>query len=313
MLARGWQGLARHKWAGFRMGSAGEGRDGPANAGTRLLLAAAFFGAAFAIDLRTNRQFSPVLGSAAIYESALALFPAIRPGLIATTAHGGIWAGFNVARAFADDTGLRIVDVRLVSNFERWLFGGRLPSSMLQNHFFDPTLIQPRDVALGLVHASFFVVPHGIAALTWFRRRDVYVRYQMATASCFSLSLAAFIVLPAAPPWMSDPDRVTRITHRIVTQAIAGTGSGRSAGPGEAFWFEPNAVAAMPSVHVAAAVLVFLALGSLSRRGRGIGALYALAMSVAVVYLGEHFVLDVVAGWLVALVAWRLARGLAAS
>lgn len=313
LLGRCWRGLAQHRWAVSRVGSAGEVNDGPANVGTRLLLAAIFFAAAFAIDLRTDRQFSPVLGSAAIYGSALALFPTIRSGLIAATAHGAIWVGFNIVRAVADDAGLGIVDVRAVSDIERWLFGGRLPASMLQNHFLDPNLIQPRDVALGLVHASFFVVPHGIALLTWFRRRDVFVSYQMATASCFAPSLAAFILLPAAPPWTSDPDRVTRVTHRIVTHAIAGRGSGRSAGPGEAFWFEPNAVAAMPSVHVAAAVLVFLALGSLSRRGWGVGVLYALAMSVAVVYLGEHFVLDVVAGWLVALVAWRLvrARGLA--
>lgn len=75
-----------------------------------------------------------------------------------------------------------------------------------------------------------------------------------------------------------------------------------------AFWFEPNDLAAMPSVHVAMAVLVFLVLGRIMPWGWVIGALYALAMSISVIYLGDHFALDVAAGWLVALAAWRLSR-----
>lgn len=56
------------------------------------------------------------------------------------------------------------------------------------------------------------------------------------------------------------------------------------------------------------AVLVSLVLGGIARWGRVIGRGYALAMSISVVYLGEHFVLDVVTAWLVALAAWRLTR-----
>lgn len=35
-------------------------------------------------------------------------------------------------------------------------------------------------------------------------------------------------------------------------------------------------------------------------------------MSVAVVYLGEHYVIDVVLGWAVAMIGWRLSLWLAA-
>ena len=55
-------------------------------------------------------------------------------------------------------------------------------------------------------------------------------------------------------------------------------------------------MAAMPSVHVAAAVLVGLAIRTVAPRLSVVGIGYALAMSLAVVYLGEHFVVDAVAG-----------------
>jgi len=72
--------------------------------------------------------------------------------------------------------------------------------------------------------------------------------------------------------------------------------------------FEPNHVAALPSVHVAAAVLVFLAMPHAPARLSFVGATYAMAMTLAVVYLGEHFLIDALLGWVVALVGWRLAK-----
>ena len=73
------------------------------------------------------------------------------------------------------------------------------------------------------------------------------------------------------------------------------------------FWFEPNDLAALPSVHVAATVLVCLASLRVGRFAGVLGALYALAMTIAVVYLGEHFVLDALLGWAVALAGWNVA------
>ena len=294
--------------AAIRLRRRGGGGEGGRAILYRPVLAVACFALAFAIDLHTGKRYSPILGSMAIYGSALTLFPAIRPGLLAATAHGSIWAGFNVARAYADNLSLGVIDLRAISDLERWLFGGTLPSSSLQNHFLDPAQIRLGDVGLGLVHASFFVVPHVIGAIAWRHGHGLFLRYLKATACCFGLSLAAFILLPTAPPWMSDPDHVTRTAHTLMSRAGVGLGSGSSTGTGEAFWFEPNAVAALPSVHVAVSVLVAMALRSLGGWVKVAGGVYPLAMSVAVVYLGEHFVLDVVTGWVVALVAWRMAR-----
>ncbi len=66
----------------------------------------------------------------------------------------------------------------------------------------------------------------------------------------------------------------------------------------------------MPSVHMAVTFVVVLALWRERRALAVIGALYAAAMALALVYLGEHYAVDVLAGVLVALAAWLAAQRL---
>jgi membrane-associated phospholipid phosphatase len=131
--------------------------------------------------------------------------------------------------------------------------------------------------------------------------------YLIATALTFSLGSVSFTLLPTAPPWMSDPGYVSRVTHHVIGSVF---GVAPAASEGDPVYdFKPNHMAAFPSVHVAVTVLVFLVASRISRVGQLIGGLYALMMTVSVVYLGEHFVLDALSGWLVALSIWWMARG----
>ena len=66
-----------------------------------------------------------------------------------------------------------------------------------------------------------------------------------------------------------------------------------------------NDVAAVPSLHAAFAMLFALYLWRLvPRYVRPLLALYPLAMTVALVYLGEHYAVDCIAGWIYALAAF---------
>jgi membrane-associated phospholipid phosphatase len=65
-----------------------------------------------------------------------------------------------------------------------------------------------------------------------------------------------------------------------------------------------NPVAAMPSLHAGSAMLVALFLWPLVRTvGRAALVGYVLVMAVALVYTGEHYAVDVAAGWATAGVA----------
>jgi membrane-associated phospholipid phosphatase len=64
-----------------------------------------------------------------------------------------------------------------------------------------------------------------------------------------------------------------------------------------------NPVAAMPSLHAAYPVMLLLFFWGAGRRVRAGLALYAAAMGFALVYSGEHFVSDILAGWALACAA----------
>jgi membrane-associated phospholipid phosphatase len=69
-----------------------------------------------------------------------------------------------------------------------------------------------------------------------------------------------------------------------------------------------NDVAAMPSLHMAAAFLVALGLTGISPRALGpLGFLYAALMGFALVYTGEHYVADLIGGVLIAGSCWLAA------
>ena len=66
----------------------------------------------------------------------------------------------------------------------------------------------------------------------------------------------------------------------------------------------PNAVAAMPSLHMAGAVLVALVVWRAVPWARPLAIAYPMAMALTLVYTGEHYVADVAAGAALAAGAW---------
>lgn len=291
----------------MRARSIGAAPDTILDLARQLMPVAIFFAIAFAIDMLSGQRYSSIWGSAAIVGSIVHLFPALRSTLSALGGYAALWVGFNLARAIGDDAGLAIADPGAVSRLEGWVFRGTMPSERLQTWFLDPAQVQVHDVALALVHGSFFIVPFLVAVLVWWRIRELFHPYAMATAVTFALGLVGFLLLPTAPPWMSHPSEVTRVTRHVLAETAGiSTGSGQDGVMASAFRFDPNHLAAMPSLHVSVAVIVFLLLQRLGPLPGVIGAIYALLMTLGVVYLGEHFVLNAAFGWDIALTGWTL-------
>lgn len=253
------------------------------------------FSVAFAGDRLTDQAWSSFWGSGAIVVSVLWSFPGIRSWAVAIVAFGGVWVGFNLLRALAARSDLAVVGPFAVGRLDERMLGGVLTSQRLQERSIVTAGISPIDIALTLIHLSFFVVPFLIALLLWIRNSRTFWRFTVATAICFAIAVIGLFFLPTAPPWMRDPASVSRIPHRVLVDF----GLLREGGNGSAYGFEPNALAAFPSVHVAATVLVLLAMWKEAERWRwtrsirAASLLYAVAMSFGVIYLGEHYLLDV--------------------
>ena len=118
------------------------------------------------------------------------------------------------------------------------------------------------------------------------------------------LGVTGYVVYPAAPPWLASEQGEIGAVDRIseLGLGVPPPGLGREAHrlrPAES-----NPVAAMPSLHAGAALLVALFLWPLvGRLWRVVLVAYALAMALTLVYTGEHYVVDVFSGWLVAVAA----------
>jgi membrane-associated phospholipid phosphatase len=225
------------------------------------------------------------------------------------------------SRGLTDELGLP-VHVYLPIHFDEWIGGGVTPSERLQQAWCGEPCLKttpPRwyDLFFTTVYATHFLTGLTIAAVLWIRNRAEWVRWMRRYLVINFGALVVYIFYPMAPPWMASEEGwlrgdVTRITARgwsaigldRVDLILHGVG---------------NPVAAMPSLH---AGITFLIAGygiqRLRSPWRWLLALYPLAMCTTLVYDGEHYVIDVLAGAVLAFVVllgcqlWERSRDVAA-
>ncbi len=162
---------------------------------------------------------------------------------------------------------------------------------------------------------SFFVAPHAVAALLLARDRSLFRRYLLATGLLLLVGSLVFVLVPTDPPWRAGPPGGSTFTvHRVAHDVLAGsrlpTSPGPSGAPQVHFAFDPNPVASLPSIHLGVTVLIAAA-AMAGRWLRTTALIYATAMGLSLVYLGEHHVLDVLAGAALAGWSWRVAGRIA--
>jgi membrane-associated phospholipid phosphatase len=217
---------------------------------------------------------------------------------------------YDYSRGLATTVGLP-VHVRDVVDAEKWFFGGTVPTVWLQDHFYSPTSVHWYDALATLVYTSHFLATPILAAFLWLRERAAWLSYVTRVVAVSIAGLITYVLFPEAPPWLAAKDGVippvARLSARGWEYLHLGNvktllANAQNAGS--------NPVAAMPSLHTALATMVALYIGHrLHSRWRWLLVLYPMAMGLSLVYLGEHYVLDVVAGVLYALVVhWGLTR-----
>jgi membrane-associated phospholipid phosphatase len=130
------------------------------------------------------------------------------------------------------------------------------------------------------------------------------VRFVRAYLVLMYTGFTIYLLYPMAPPWWaSDLGRIPHVAPVLSLVHWKGIGNPIGLLTGT---FQPDPVAAMPSMHAAFSMLVGLVLCSLRPRWGWIALLYPLAMSTAVLYTGDHYAVDILVGWLFAVVAFGL-------
>jgi hypothetical protein len=181
---------------------------------------------------------------------------------------------------------------------DRWIGIGRTPTARVQEWLFDGHL-RWHDHALIFLHSLHFAVPLGVLFAVWLCYRPLFVQGAVALLSTSFAAVLVFLAFPAAPPWLAVR---AGILHGVV-RIRSLDGVDEAHGTLQKL-FDDNPVAAVPSLHAAYSLLVVLIVRLIWPRLTPLAALYAVAMQFSVVYLGEHYVADLIAGDALMLVAW---------
>lgn len=208
------------------------------------------------------------------------------------------------SRGLTDELGLP-VHIQMPITVDQWIGGGVTPTEHLQAALCgDPCtyVSEPRwyDLFLSTVYATHFVAGLTIAAVLWVRSRPEWVKWMRRYLGINFAALVIYILYPMAPPWMASRDGYMGESVRITSRGWRDIGLDRVDlilhGVG-------NPVAAMPSLHAGIAFLISLyAIQRLRSPWRWLLALYPVSMSFALVYFAEHYIIDIVAGALLAVV-----------
>jgi hypothetical protein len=185
---------------------------------------------------------------------------------------------------------------------------GHLPTELLQSWIGRP------DYALELLcvtaYISHFFVPLILGFYLWFRRSDGFFELLYADIVVSVAASITQLIVPTAPPWLAATHGLAPGVHDVLRTALSDTGFSELA----RFKGDPNAyniVAAFPSIHAAFPTIGLLVAW---RYRVPVWLLIAQALQLAavwfvIVYSGEHYLVDVIAGVLYALVSlWAVRR-----
>jgi len=207
------------------------------------------------------------------------------------------------SRGLADNLGAPI-RITMPIEADRWLGLGDLPTHRLQAALCAPTCGDPSvgawyDTLFTATYLTHFVTGMAIAFVLWMRSRSQWAAWLRRYLGLNLVGLAICVAYPMQPPWMASSGGhiqpgVERLTGRggsvlgvHVSQMVMGPIG--------------NQVAAMPSLHAGTACLVALfAVSRLTSPWRWATLLYPLTMGLTLVYYGEHYLVDVLAGYVLA-------------
>jgi membrane-associated phospholipid phosphatase len=177
---------------------------------------------------------------------------------------------------------------------DRRLGLGVTPTIRLQRFLCRPGRTRVFDPVLVWVHWLWFLEPHTVCAWILWRHPERFARAAVLISSLFHLGALVYIVVPTAPPWWAAEHGRLPECRRLMLEV------------GERFWGDlwprlydflgGNPVAAMPSLHFSSSVMAAHVLSEVGSVAGALGWAYAGILGFSLVYLGEHYLIDLLAG-----------------
>jgi membrane-associated phospholipid phosphatase len=172
---------------------------------------------------------------------------------------------------------------------------GALPNARLQRGLARLPQVGVVNKFLAWSHWLWFIVPYASLAFILLRHNDRFPRAARQMAAVFDLGCIVYFAVPTAPPWWSSEQGLTGEEVRRIMVEVGEPTWGRA-------WermydaLGGNPWAAMPSLHFATSLAAALSLAEAGKVEGAVGWSYAGTLGFALVYLGEHYVTDLIAG-----------------
>ncbi len=209
-----------------------------------------------------------------------------------------LFLSYEYLRGLGGKLGMPIHDV---TGLERLVSFGHVPTLELQQAFYHPGHVSWYDIAGTMFYFLHFAFPLGLGYLFWIVDRHSFLRFSRALIAMSFAAFAFYLLLPVAPPWKAVPGVVKIIDHTLPSFTdIPGIPV-----PATIYhWLTPNEYAAMPSLHAAFPFLGAVFALRLWGRRAWPALLYTLFVWLSIVYLGEHYIVDIIGGVIFALAAF---------
>lgn len=205
-------------------------------------------------------------------------------------------------RGFADELNSH-VNYTFAPHVDKLLFGN-LPTTYFQNWLWHGH-VRWYDFALYVPYLLFFIIPLSLALLVWKTRDAQYWRVVTTYLVLFFSGFLTFLIFPAAPPWMASDGHYIQHIVRISSNVWSSLGIHNF--PSLYNHIAPNSVAAVPSLHAGCATLLSIFIFKLYGKKWGmLSLIYPASIYFGVIYEGEHYAVDVIAGIFYAILAYIL-------
>ncbi|MCA1690443.1 MAG: phosphatase PAP2 family protein, partial [Actinobacteria bacterium] len=194
------------------------------------------------------------------------------------------------------------------------LCGGIPPGVRLQQALRNPPRLSTVDVALTATHYLLWLAPHAVLMAMLARDEERFPRAAGRLGAVYHATTLAYWAVPTAPPWWASEQsgelgqaiqHVTRDVTLAARHRLTGQPPPSRDERLQADRENGNPWGTMPSDAFPAALMTAMTLGEISPVAGAIGWTLALAHGAVLVYLGEHYLTDLIAGWALVEVLWR--------
>ena len=178
---------------------------------------------------------------------------------------------------------------------ERFIFLGRSPNQELQWHLGG---LRWLAIVCTIVYFCHFLYPLLVGLVLWLVNRQSFLRYVVALLAMSFAAFVVFLLIPTAPPWYAHNVGALPGVHDLVSRSLPSKVSPYFR------QLDADRVAAFPSLHAAYPTLGALALWRMNRKTAFFTVPWCFIVFFSVIFLGEHYAIDVLGGITVAVGTW---------